>query len=233
MTRPKKPNIISRRCTVSVQVIQMMISKSFLCSVALACLLIQACAVDESPAANTYSDPAINELKKQVLEDKTTVSGSYKGQPWATSSLNESNQKAVSVTSAPVQISAATQGTSNNYLIVADSFLKVSQINGLYIISIPDFVNSSKADPNWVVVDVRTADRYAQGHVQDALSIPLENLISQLGMIPAGKKVAVYGDLDIDAAYAVETLRIFADRDAYVLSGGISALQAAGLTTTM
>lgn len=209
----------------------MMISKLLLCSVALSCLLIQAFAESESPAVNTYSDPAINELKKQVLEEKPTVSGSYKGQPWATSSLNESNQKAVSVTSVPVQISAGTQGTSNNYLMVADSFLKGSKANGLYIISIPDFVNSSKADPNWVVVDVRTADRYAQGHAQDALSIPLESLVSQLGMIPAGKKVAVYGDLDIDAAYAVETLRVFADRDAYVLSGGISALQNAGLTT--
>ncbi|NMB86093.1 MAG: rhodanese-like domain-containing protein [Methanothrix sp.] len=214
-----------------MQVIAMVISKSFLCSVALACLLIQACAVDESPAANTYSDPALNELKKQVLEDKTTVSGSYKGQPWATSPLNESNQKAVSVTSAPVQISAATQGTSSNYLTVADSFLKGSKTKGFYIISVPDFVNSSKADPSWVIVDVRATDQYAQGHAQGALSMPLENLVSQLGMIPAGKKVAVYGDLDIDAAYAVETLRIFADRDAYVLSGGISALQIAGFTT--
>lgn len=212
-------------------VIQMMISKLLLCSVALACLLILPCAGDESPAANTYSDPALNELKKQVLEEKPTVSGSYKGQPWATSSLNESNQKAVSVTSVPVQISASTQGTSKNYLTVADSFLKGSKANGLYIISISDFVNSSRADPNWVVVDVRTADRYAQGHLQDALNIPLENLVSQLGMIPAGKKVAVYSDIDIDAAYAVETLRVFADLDAYVISGGISALQSAGLMT--
>ena len=85
------------------------------------------------------------------------------------------------------------------------------------------------ADKNWAIVDVRPAQLYATGHIPGAINIPLENLISQMGMIPAGQKVAVYCAIDTNAAFAVQTLRVYGGRDAFVLSGGIVAWQAAGM----
>ncbi|RQW80789.1 MAG: rhodanese-like domain-containing protein [Methanothrix sp.] len=204
-----------------------------LCLMALACLLVQACIADEE----TYSDPAVNELKNQVLTEQKTTSGSYKGQPWLTSPLNDSYKKTTSAVATPVQVAAAAAASassantapSGNSLAEADSFLKGAAANGFYLLSVSNYLTSVQADPAWVVVDVRSADAYAQGHIQNALNAPMENLVSQMGLIPAGKKVAVYGDFDANAAFAVEALRVFAGRDAYVLQGGLPAWQAAGM----
>ncbi len=122
-----------------------------------------------------------------------------------------------------------TQTQSSNYMVKVDSFLKGASTNNFYVITVSDFINKAKIDPSWVIVDIRATDLYAQGHVQNALSIPTADLISKMGIIPAGKKVAVYGDSDIDAAFAVETLRVFGDFDAYLLQGGLIALQSAGM----
>lgn len=206
-----------------------MVSNKLILSVmVLTCLVVQAYATDDSPAGNTYSDPAVNELK-QAINGPNTAGQSFKGQPWATSSLNESNKKYVSTTTTPVQVSSMTQGQSTNYMVKVDSFLKGAAINNFYILTASDFVNGARVDPTWVIIDIRSADLYAQGHIQDALSIPLVDLISKMGIIPAGKKVVVYGDTDANAAFAVETLRVFSDRDAYVLQGGVVALQNAGM----
>jgi rhodanese-related sulfurtransferase len=213
----------------------MISQRLLLCLMALACLLVQACvAEDETPS--TYSDPAVNELKNQVLTEQKTTSGSYKGQPWLTSPLNASYKKTVSTTATPVQAAAAAASASStntapsgNTLAEADSFLKSAAANGFYLLSVSNYLTSVQADPAWVVVDVRSADAYAQGHIQNALNAPMENLVSQMGLIPAGKKVAVYGDFDANAAFAVEALRVFAGRDAYVLQGGLPAWQAAGM----
>ncbi len=204
----------------------MVSSKLFLCLMALTCLLVQAYAADDSPAGNTYSDPAMNELK-QAIDGSNTAGQSFKGQPWATSSLNESNKKSVSMTSTPVQISSMAQSSSSNYITKIDSFLKGAPTNSFYVITVSNFIDMAKVDPNWVIVDIRPVDLYAQGHVQDAISVPLADLISKMGIIPEGKKVAIYGDSDTNAAFAVETLRVFGDRDAYVLQGDITALQSA------
>jgi len=200
---------------------------------ALACLLVQACIAEEE-APSTYSDPAVNELKNQVLTEQKTTSGSYKGQPWATSSLNDSYKKVTSISVTPVQIAAAANTATNapaseNSLVEVDAFLKDAAANGFYLVSVSDYITKVQADPSWVVVDVRAADQYAQGHIQGALNAPLENLVSQMGMIPVGKKVAVYGNIDANAAFAVEVLRVYANSDAYVLQGGLSAWQAAGM----
>lgn len=204
----------------------MVSSKLFLCLMALTCLLVQAYAADDSPAGYTYSDPAVNELK-QAINGPNTAGQSFKGQPWATSSLNESNKKSVSTTSTPVQISSTAQSPSSNYMTKADSFLKGAPTNSFYVITVSDFIDMARVDPNWVIVDIRPVDLYAQSHVQDAISVPLADLISKMGIIPSGKKVAVYGDSDTNAAFAVEALRVFGDRDAYVLQGDVTALQAA------
>ncbi len=195
--------------------------------VALACLLVQACALGQNPELEDQDK--VDQMNKQILSDKKTVTTSYKGQPWATSSLNDSNKKTTSLESiSPVQVSSAL-GQSSDYMVKTDSFLKEAKNNGFYLLSVADFLSISNQDKNWAIVDVRTPQLYLLGHISDALNIPLENLISQMGMIPAGQKVAVYCATDTEAAFAVQTLRVYGDREAFVLQGGIVAWQAAGM----
>ncbi|MCK9565132.1 MAG: rhodanese-like domain-containing protein [Methanothrix sp.] len=164
-------------------------------------------------------------MNKQILVEKKTVTDSYKGQPWATSSLNDSNKKESVI---PVLVSSG-QGLSSDYMIKADSFLKEAMNNGFYVLSVAEYLNKSSSDENWAIVDVRSAQQFAGGHISQALNIPLENLISQMGLIPAGQKVAVYGAIDVNAAFAVQTLRVYGGRDAFILSGGIVSWQTAGM----
>jgi len=187
---------------------------------ALACLLVQACA---QQGDSTYSDPAVNEIRKQIIDEKKTDDKVYKGQPWATSSLNESNKKKASATAImPVQISSS--------LAAADLFLKGVLNNGSFTLSVPNFLGISNMESDWVIVDVSPAELYAQGHIPNAMSIPLADFVVGMGTIPGGKKLAVYSNSDINSAFAVETLRVFANRDAWILQGGIPAWEAAGQT---
>jgi rhodanese-related sulfurtransferase len=195
--------------------------------VALACLMVQACALGQTPALDDQEK--VDQMNKQILSEKNTVTTSYKGQPWSTSSLNDSYKKTTSVESiSPIQVSSA-MGQSSDYMVKTDSFLKEAKNNGFYLLSVAEFLSISSQDKNWPIVDVRTPQLYMVGHIPDALNIPLENLISQMGMIPAGQKVAVYCATDTNAAFAVQTLRVYGDREAFVLTGGIAAWQATGM----
>jgi rhodanese-related sulfurtransferase len=194
---------------------------------ALACLMIPACA--EVDPQEFIDQAKMDLMNKQVLGERGIDTGSYRGQPWATSSLNDSNKENASIeTISGVQVSSGT-GMSSDYMARTDSFLKEAMRNGYYVLSIPEFVNRSIADKNWVVVDTRPAQLYAAGHIAGAMNIVKEDLISQMSMIPAGQKVAVYDALDTIAAFAVQTLRTYGDREAFILSGGIDAWQAAGM----
>jgi len=193
---------------------------------ALACLLVQACATEDQELIDQNK---VDQMNTQILGEKKTDTGSYKGQPWATSSLNDSSKKTTSIGSiTPVQVTSGLV-QSSDYMVKTDSFLKEAMNNGFYVMSVTEFLNKTSADKNWAIVDVRPAQLYATGHLPGAINIPLSDLISQMGMIPAGQKVAVYCAIDTNAAFAVQTLRVYGDRDAFVLLGGIVTWQAAGM----
>jgi rhodanese-related sulfurtransferase len=189
---------------------------------------MHACALAQN--AEQDDQDKVDQMNKQILnENKNADAGSYKGQPWATSLLNDSNKKATSRGSDyPVQISSA-MGQPANDMAKTDSFLKEAKNNGFYLLSVAEFLSKSGQDNNWAIVDARPAQLFAAGHIPDAMSIPLENIISQMGTIPAGKMVAVYSTPDTNAAFAVQALRVYADREAFVLSGGFDAWKAAGM----
>lgn len=203
---------------------------SFMAFVCLAALASTIAFGQNDEDSGNYVDPAVTELKNQVIKERTTIATSYKGQPWATSSLNESNQIAASAqaVAAAANAQASAQTVATDYMAAADAFLNDAAANDYYVLSVAGFVNKSSTDPNWVIVDVRPAALFAAGHIEGAINIPLETLISQMGVIPAGKKVAVYCSIDTNAAFAVQTLRVYGGREAFVLSGGVQAWQAAG-----
>lgn len=66
-----------------------------------------------------------------------------------------------------------------------------------------------KEDPNLIVLDVRTPEEYAKGHVPHALNIPHDQLQSRIQEIgdARGKEIVVYCRSGRRAASALEVLQ--------------------------
>ena len=82
-----------------------------------------------------------------------------------------------------------------------------------------------------VLVDVRTPEEFAGGHLRDAKNIPLADLGNRSGELDKSKiKTIIVVDHDgKDAAKAARQLKAAGFEDIYGLEGGIAAWTAAGL----
>ncbi|WP_336211420.1 ArsR/SmtB family transcription factor [Nonomuraea sp. LPB2021202275-12-8] len=85
------------------------------------------------------------------------------------------------------------------------------------------------ADPDTVVVDVRSAEDYAEGHVPGAVSVPLKELRDRLGEIPGDAEIIAYcgGPYCVVSPRAVELLRSHGYR-ARPLDGGLIGWRRSG-----
>lgn len=61
--------------------------------------------------------------------------------------------------------------------------------------------------PNVLVLDVRTPGEYAQGHLDDAVNIPVEELETRLGEVPADRPVLIHCRTGIRAERAYNLIR--------------------------
>ncbi|WP_323142670.1 rhodanese-like domain-containing protein [Massilia phyllosphaerae] len=84
------------------------------------------------------------------------------------------------------------------------------------------------------VIDVRTADEFAAGHLRDAKNIPLADLGTRVGELDKAKikTVIVVDQNGSRAAKAERLLKTAGFADIYSLEGGIAAWTAAGLPVT-
>jgi len=126
---------------------------------------------------------------------------------------------------------AAGQETSPNYMLKADEVMKGMIDNDLYLISISDVINVTENETemaDWAILDVRPEAGYATGHIPNSMNIPFTNIVSDMEDVPSDKKIAVVCTYDTNSAFAVAMLRVFGDRDAWIVQGGIPAWQEAG-----
>ena len=81
------------------------------------------------------------------------------------------------------------------------------------------------------IVDVRTAEEFAQGHLRDAKNSPLADLASRIGELEKSKSrsVVVVCQTGARADKAVRQLAAAGFSDVVALDGGVAAWQAAGL----
>lgn len=84
-----------------------------------------------------------------------------------------------------------------------------------------------------VVVDVRTAAEFANGHLRDAKNIPLADLSSRIGELDKakGKSIVVVCQTGTRADKAIKLLQAAGFDDVVGLEGGLAAWQAASLPT--
>ncbi len=79
-----------------------------------------------------------------------------------------------------------------------------------------------------LVVDVRQNGEYKRGHIQGAIHIPLAQLSSRMGKLPAGKTIVTVCQSGHRSATAARTLTR-AGHDVLNLRGGMNAWRRAGL----
>lgn len=77
------------------------------------------------------------------------------------------------------------------------------------------------------LVDVRTADEYALGHIDEALNIPLDDLRERIGEIPSDRPVYVYCGVGLRGYLASNILKENGYGDVRNLIGGIKTYKAA------
>ena len=83
------------------------------------------------------------------------------------------------------------------------------------------------AGPPPTVVDVRSPAEHAGGHIIDAINIPLPHLAERIGVLPAGRPVAVHCEGGYRSAIAASLLQKLGRTDVYDLVGGYKAWVAA------
>jgi rhodanese-related sulfurtransferase len=103
----------------------------------------------------------------------------------------------------------------------ADMFLKAVPGNMMYLMSAKDLaaaLDAGKVD--LVVLDIRPPEHYNNGHIKNALHIPMTMIIEKMDKIPKDKKIAVVCAMDTNSAFAVAILRLYG-YDAWIVEGGV------------
>lgn len=94
-------------------------------------------------------------------------------------------------------------------------------------LQVTQFINRGKT----VLVDVRTAEEFANGHLRDAKNIPLADLASRIAELDKAKSktIVVVCQTGARADKATKMFEAAGFTDVVSLEGGQSAWQAAGL----
>lgn len=79
-----------------------------------------------------------------------------------------------------------------------------------------------------VVVDVRTPQEFAEGHVPGAINLPVENVVQWADTLPKDKPVYLYCRSGNRSRQAAEYLKKKGYTNLYNLEGGILAIQREG-----
>ncbi|NJD31238.1 MAG: rhodanese-like domain-containing protein [Gammaproteobacteria bacterium] len=86
----------------------------------------------------------------------------------------------------------------------------------------------AKHDPTLFLIDARTPQEYAAGHVPGAVNIPYDQVAAHLGEIPKDKDVVVYCHSGRRAGLAAETLEKAGYKRLLHLQGDMQAWQKDG-----
>lgn len=80
-----------------------------------------------------------------------------------------------------------------------------------------------------LLLDVRTAREFAEGHVPGAVNIPVQDLAAQLGQVPQDREIVVYCEVGGRASRAGKLLRENGYARVSEMEGSMSAWRKAGL----
>jgi rhodanese-related sulfurtransferase len=113
----------------------------------------------------------------------------------------------------------------------------VAQAGDTYLRNLPDsryrknteqFLADVANEIQYVIIDVREADEFADGHIENAVNIPLRDLAQQLDQLPDSKShpMLVYCQTQKRATHALVVLRELGYTNVYNLEGGWAEYEA-------
>lgn len=103
--------------------------------------------------------------------------------------------------------------------------------SGRVLISSSSFLRRGKG----IIIDLRSPERVAAGHIERATSIPAARLSASSSLFPKAKHVpiVVYGENDEEVVAAARTIRAWGYRQVTIYPGGVAAwLESAEVLTT-
>lgn len=149
--------------------------------------------------------------------DKKIVVYCYTGQTagQATATLRMMGYDAVSLNGGMGTAANVPQGWSNKgYPVVSDAGAKVAELytnlpDHKFMIGEKAFIEKVVAGEDMTILDIRTAEDYAKGHVKGAVSVPWGTAIAEnLVNIPSDKPLYIYCYTGQTASQAVTTLNV-------------------------
>jgi rhodanese-related sulfurtransferase len=95
-------------------------------------------------------------------------------------------------------------------------------------------IKNNKANPNFVILDVRTAKEFASGHIEDAINIDYyaKTFLDDLDRLDKTKTYLVYCRSGSRSTKAFNLMKELGFQKVYGMEGGIVRWQAEGLPTT-
>ncbi len=102
---------------------------------------------------------------------------------------------------------------------------------GFYSVKAPDLQTELAGTPAPLVIDVRTADEFAGGHIEGAINLPLEEFAANLSQLPAdkGAPIVILCQSGHRGALIMMYLRMIGYTNVRNLAGGMNAWVAAEL----
>ena len=95
-------------------------------------------------------------------------------------------------------------------------------------------IQDNKDNPDFVIVDVRTPEEFAEGYVEDAIIIDFysESFRSEVNALDKNKTYLIYCRSGNRSGSTLDIMAELNFREVYNISGGIIAWNAEGLPTT-
>jgi rhodanese-related sulfurtransferase len=114
---------------------------------------------------------------------------------------------------------------------ISSTAISGGQQLGYKTISVSDANAMIQSSPNLLVVDVRTPQEYAQGHLKGATNIPLSDLPLRIGGLDRNRPILVYCQTGVRSAQASAILVNAGFTQVYDMDGGITAWINSGYPT--
>lgn len=114
-------------------------------------------------------------------------------------------------------------------LLVASALFSTGALAGSAELSVPALQKMLETEGAVVLVDVRTAEEYAAGHIPGAINIPHDQMAARASSLPAGKPVVLYCKSGRRAGLAAEVLEQAGRTGLSHLTGDFQGWAASGL----
>lgn len=88
-----------------------------------------------------------------------------------------------------------------------------------------------ETNPSLVILDVRTEWEFGNGHIEEAINIPVDDLQGKLGELNRNDEILVYCRTGVRSSRAMQILIENGFTKVYNMLGGIEAWKQAGYTT--